>query len=119
MSDYTNVRLKYFQDRVPEIAAFDTLLNESRAWILAFDGFSGHGKSTLIEWLEINKCQSHLIPYCTYSFARYTDYKVMLDILLSHTGLKSHLPEEAHATYKQRRESYLEDRDRRIHSITI
>lgn len=49
--------IEHFQDRDEAKAAFDGLWTGNRTWVLAFDGFSGHGKSTLIEWLIANRCQ--------------------------------------------------------------
>jgi tetratricopeptide (TPR) repeat protein len=55
--------LKHFQDRAEAIKAFENFWSENGPWILAFDGFPGYGKTTLIEWLYTYKCIPDDIPY--------------------------------------------------------
>jgi putative ribosome biogenesis GTPase RsgA len=67
--------LAHFQDRETAIAAFDALQSDGRRWVLAFDGCSGLGKSTLIDWLIENRCKPNKIPYSLFDFKNWTNYK--------------------------------------------
>jgi tetratricopeptide (TPR) repeat protein len=48
--------LIHFQDRQEAIEKFDELWKQDSPWILAFNGVAGQGKSTLLDWLEVNRC---------------------------------------------------------------
>jgi len=63
----TAERLQHFKDREAAIAAFDRLWERDTPWILSLTGFSGHGKSTLLDWLEANRCRPHNLPYALIS----------------------------------------------------
>ncbi|MEI8132934.1 MAG: tetratricopeptide repeat protein [Leptolinea sp.] len=54
--------IRYFKDRIEAIKAFDRLWEPESGWILAYTGFSGHGKTTLLKWLEVNRCKRDRIP---------------------------------------------------------
>jgi len=49
--------LAYFTDRETQIDAYDRLWQRDTPWVLAFDGLSGNGKSTLLGWLIANRCR--------------------------------------------------------------
>ena len=55
--------LAYFTDREAQIDAYDRLWKSKAPWILAFDGLSGNGKSTLLDWLIANRCQPAGTPH--------------------------------------------------------
>jgi tetratricopeptide (TPR) repeat protein len=64
--------LTHFKDRTEAIKAFDQFFDQNINWILTFTGFSGLGKTTLLDWLEVNRCQGDNI------------FAIRLD--LSHSG---------------------------------
>lgn len=112
--------LNYFQNREDAIAAFDSLWGEDEhRWILAFKGFSGLGKSTLLEWLELNRCKVNGIPYSKVDFSTAREYKDILDGILRHNGLKPHIPQKAYHEYETKRDSILADRDSQVNLIVI
>jgi len=56
--------LAHFTDRKEQIDAFDALWEPGRStWVLAFEGMSGNGKTTLIQWLIHNRCIPQKLPY--------------------------------------------------------
>lgn len=55
--------LEHFQDREKAIALFDQAWEQETAWILAFHGVAGQGKSTLLDWLEVNRCRARGARY--------------------------------------------------------
>ncbi len=115
--DDQNDALKHFQDRESAIAAFDALWQSDHAWLLTFDGFSGLGKSTLINWLVVNRCQRDSIPYSLLSFEFELDYKALLDGMLS--GFQRHVGPQNYQKWRDKREEILTDRDRKVQSVVI
>ncbi len=63
--------LRYFQDRQEAIAKFDNLWNQDSPWILAFNGVAGQGKSTLLEWLVVNRCVANSIRHVSLPIGDY------------------------------------------------
>lgn len=59
--------ISHFQDRREAIQAFDDLWKNDSPWILAFNGVSGQGKSTLLDWLVINRCKPHSVRHALLS----------------------------------------------------
>lgn len=55
--------LSHFQDRHTAIRSFDSLWLDDTPWILSFHGVSGQGKSTLLDWLEVNRCIPNSMRY--------------------------------------------------------
>lgn len=49
--------LSYFKDREPQIKAFDRFWDQNKAWIIAYTGISGVGKTSLLEWLADFRCK--------------------------------------------------------------
>ena len=48
---------QHFKDRREQIEVFDRFWGQNKDWILPFTGFSGLGKTTLLDWLKVNRCQ--------------------------------------------------------------
>lgn len=57
--------LSHFQDRETAIELFDAFWESESPWILAFNGVSGQGKSTLLEWLEVKRCVAGSMRYAS------------------------------------------------------
>ena len=64
--------LKHFQDRENAIEVFDQLWETDTPWILAFNGVAGQGKSTLLDWLEVNRCIAGSIRYVSLSIGDFS-----------------------------------------------
>ncbi len=110
------VSLAHFQDREEAIAAFDHLWHTPTPWILAFTGFSGYGKSTLLDWFEAKRCQPQKIPYALIGVGEYAaEIRQALHALLeSPTGnLRRHISQEKRQTYRQERRTALDARNHR------
>lgn len=108
--------LEHFQGRGEAIAAFDGLWAAPSPWILAFTGLSGHGKSTLLNWIEANRCRSQNLPYALIGIGEYAGeirsaFQAMLE---TPTGnLREQLSHEHWHQYWQERRTALQDRNRR------
>ena len=63
-------RLQHFTDRDGAIAAFDALWDAGRSLphFLAFDGLSGVGKSTLVDFLIETRCKPQQMPHALIDF---------------------------------------------------
>ena len=98
-------RLCHFTDRQDAIVAFDALWPGDRAWVLAYTGMSGNGKTTLIDFLIETRCKPAGIPWAILDFegsrglVLRTDWRALLDTLASQWGLA------AHVTYTAGRET--------------
>jgi tetratricopeptide (TPR) repeat protein len=113
--------LQYFQDRKEAIAAFDALWDHPSPWILAYTGFSGHGKSTMLDWLVVNRCLPQKIPYSLIGLGEKSgDIGEALNILLESADgtLQANLSSMAFERYRSRRLFALEERNRRHLSLT-
>ena len=67
-SQQSHSRLNYFTDREKAIAAFDALWQDDNHPFLTFNGLSGIGKSTLIDFLIDTRCKPQKIPYALIDF---------------------------------------------------
>lgn len=108
--------LEHFQDREEAIAAFDRLWQCENPWILAFTGFSGQGKSTLLDWFEAERCQVQGIPYALIGVGEYAaEIRQAVHALLeSPTGnLRRHIPQEKRKVYATERRAALDTRNQR------
>jgi hypothetical protein len=108
--------LAHFQDRKVAIAAFDHLWDKPTPWILAFTGFSGYGKSTLLDWFEAKRCQAQKLPYALIGVGEYAaEIRQALHALLqSPTGnLRRHISQEKRKVYRQDRRDALGARNQR------
>ncbi|MCA9997928.1 MAG: hypothetical protein KDE56_19345, partial [Anaerolineales bacterium] len=106
--------LEHFQDREEAIAAFDRLWQAENPWILAFTGFSGQGKSTLLDWLAAKRCQPQAMPFALIGVG--TAAAVIgqaFHSFLEAPSLGGHLPREAMAAYRRERRAALDERNRR------
>ncbi len=108
--------LAYFQDRETAIAAFERLWDAPQPWILAFTGFSGQGKTTLLEYLEVRHCQTQKIPYARiglsgFSAAIREAFHHMLES--PSATLRASLPAERVERYQRSRHDALEMLNRR------
>jgi len=115
-ANYHMASLAHFQDRERAIEAFDRLWDSPAPWVLAFTGFSGHGKSTLLDWLEVNRCQPQKIPYAYISVGEYAaEIRGALHHLLETraTNLRERLPSRSQKHYQIKRRAALEERNRR------
>ena len=89
-------RLRHFTDREAAIAAFDALWPGDGAWVLAFTGMSGNGKTTLIDFLIETRCKPAGTPWAILDFegsrglTLRTDWRALLDTLASRWGLAAH-----------------------------
>ena len=113
--------LAHFQDREAAIAAFDRLWESSTPWILAFTGFSGHGKSTLLDWFEAKRCRKQNIPYALIGIGEHAaEIRGALHSLLEspNSNLHHFITVESLKTYRQERRSALEARNRRHLALT-
>ena len=61
-------RLRHFTDRKAALDAFDALWPGDGTWVLAFDGISGNGKTTLIDYLIWTRCQPNDRPWAVLDF---------------------------------------------------
>ena len=97
--------LRHFTDREAAIAAFDALWPGESAWVLAFAGMSGNGKTTLIEYLIETRCKLGGIPWAILDFegsrglTLRTEWRALLDTLANQWELATH------PTYSSGRES--------------
>ena len=108
--------LAHFQDREEAIASFDRLWDAPEPWILAFTGFSGHGKSTLLDWFEANRCRPQDIPYALIGVGEHAAEirGAFHNVLESPTSnLRRHISRESLKVYRRERREALEDRNRR------
>ncbi len=108
--------LAHFQDREAAIAAFDRLWDKHPPWILAFTGFSGYGKSTLLDWFAAERCQAQGIPYALIGVGEYAaEIRQALHALLeSPTGnLRRHISQDKKKAYRQERRKALDARNQR------
>ena len=120
-NSYYNLGLIYAADKKLEkaIEAFDQLWRQAAPWILAYTGFSGHGKSTLLDWLEARRCQPQQLPYALIGLGEYAaQIGDALHALLEAHSLNSHLPRKELELYRQQRQRALEERNRRQMVIT-
>jgi hypothetical protein len=89
-------RLRHFTDRQAAIVAFDALWLGNGAWVLAFTGMSGNGKTTLIDFLIETRCKPASIPWAILDFegsrglTLRTDWRALLDTLAGQWGLAIH-----------------------------
>ena len=110
--------LSFFQDREPAIAAFDDLWKPGAPWVLAFMGFSGLGKTTLLDWLEINRCAQQL-PYAYLSLAdKGAQMAEALHAITEAASLASYFTAETTQHYQARRLAALEDQAKRALHLT-
>jgi hypothetical protein len=92
--------LRNFTDRQKAIDAFDALWNPGNGWIMAFNGFSGLGKTTLLDWLQVNRCGRDKIPYARCSLGDgIEDISACLTFLIDQ--LRTLLPRRAYQEYHQ------------------
>ncbi|MEM7332965.1 MAG: tetratricopeptide repeat protein, partial [Chloroflexota bacterium] len=91
--------LDHFKDREAAIAAFDRLWEDDRGWILAFTGFSGFGKSTLLDWLEEKRCREAEMSYALLGVGEYSANLRAFFHDLFDTPLRQKLPEHALQQY--------------------
>ena len=71
--------LSHFQDRQNAIQAFDNLWKQDSPWILSFNGVAGQGKSTLLDWLEVNRCIPEKLRYVNLPIGDYSsDFNTFL-----------------------------------------
>ena len=108
--------LAHFQDRREAIAAFDRLWNTPSPWILAFTGFSGYGKSTLLDWFEAMRCQPNDMPYALIGVGEQGgEIRGVLHSMFEspNANLRRHLPSASLQTYRQERKNALEARNKR------
>ena len=113
-------KLTHFQNRDEAIAAFDRLWDAPAPWILAFTGFSGQGKSTLLDWFEANRCQRQNIPYALIGVGEFSGQirEAFHALLESHTAnLRLHLPPVTLQTYETERRRLLNQHNQRPVSL--
>jgi hypothetical protein len=111
--------LEHFQDRIEAIAAFDHLWDQEMPWILAFTGFSGQGKSTLLDWLEANRCKPWGIPYALIGVGEFAaDLGQALTSLLEQPAIRAGLPAGSVQKYGRERDAILEKLQSERLSIT-
>ena len=113
--------LAHFKDRQEAINAFNRLWDAPQPWILAFTGFSGQGKTTLLEYLEIKRCQEQNIPYARIGLSGFSTqirdaFHHLLEVNTS--SLRTHLPAKNLKRYQKERRAALEDRNRRHLALT-
>ena len=63
ISDVYRERLSYFVGRKSQRAAFDAMWTQNEAWLMAYLGASGHGKSVLLNYLAEFHCKPQKIPF--------------------------------------------------------
>ncbi|MBN1991391.1 MAG: hypothetical protein JW953_01715 [Anaerolineae bacterium] len=89
-------RLRHFTNRQSALAAFDALWPGDGTWTLAFDGLSGNGKSTLIDFLIETRCKPSAWPWAildfegSRGFAFRADWLALLDALAEQWHLSQH-----------------------------
>ena len=105
--------LAYFTDREAQIDAYDQLWKSNTPWILAFDGLSGNGKSTLLDWLIANRCQPAGTPHALLDLysSPMRQYAPLLRAMAM--ALCPYLEPAAYARYCTRRQTILEALNRR------
>jgi tetratricopeptide (TPR) repeat protein len=97
--------LCHFTNREAAIAAFDALWPGDGTWVLAFDGMSGNGKTTLIDFLIETRCKPDGTSWAILDFegsrglTLRTDWRALLEALAGQWGLAEH------PTYASGRES--------------
>ncbi len=74
--------IRYFTDRDEQKAAFDQLWHADALPLILFSGLSGTGKSTLIDWLIVNKCQPENIPSVKIDLLGGLEPKLLFDSLI-------------------------------------
>ena len=111
--------LAHFTDRQAQIDAYDRLWQRDTPWVLAFDGLSGNGKSTLLDWLIANRCRPRNTPHARLDLygSEMREYASLLDTLVD--GLRPHLPGAEYARYDARCRAAIEARDRRRIEINV
>ncbi|MBN1220409.1 MAG: hypothetical protein JXM69_15890, partial [Anaerolineae bacterium] len=91
------LRLRHFTDREAALAAFDAFWpGDGACWVLAFDGLSGNGKSTLIDYLIETRCKPRGIIWAVLDFegsrglTLRTDWSALLDTLAGQWQVLAH-----------------------------
>ena len=104
--------LSHFQDRQEAIQAFDDLWKQESPWILAFNGVSGQGKSTLLNWLEVNRCLTNSMRFASLSIG---DFISDLDTFLSRIieARSANLDKDAARRFFEKRSEILADLNKR------
>lgn len=106
--------LAHFQDREDAIAAFDRLWERERPWVLAFTGFSGYGKSTLLDWLAAKRCEPQTMPYGLIGVGEYAGgIRNAFHALFQSAHLRRYLDRDEYRRYQQERKEALAERNRR------
>ncbi|MCK6628370.1 MAG: tetratricopeptide repeat protein [Anaerolineae bacterium] len=88
--------LRHFTDRSEALAAFDALWSNAGPWVLAFDGLSGNGKTTLLDFIIETRCKPRPILYAILDFegsrglTLRTNWNALLETLASQWGLAEH-----------------------------
>jgi hypothetical protein len=88
--------LRHFTNRDEAIAAFDALWHSGQPPFLAFDGLSGNGKSTLIDFLIETRCKPQQITHALIDFEGdaglplRTDWRALLLELATQLRLHHH-----------------------------
>ncbi len=105
--------LEHFQDREKAIALFDQAWEHETAWILAFNGVAGQGKSTLLDWLEVNRCRARGACYAAVPIGDFvSNLSGFLSRLLEAPAMK--IGNERLETFQSARDKALEDLNQRI-----
>ena len=91
--------LAHFTNREPQKAAFDALWSNSSHWVVVYTGVSGHGKSSLIDWLIVHRCQPRPIPWIKIDLHGGLNPVNVLD------NLADLLPDSASQRYRARRDT--------------
>ncbi len=105
--------LDYFQDRENAIALFDRVWADENVWILAFNGVAGQGKSTLLDWLEVNRCRARGARYSAVPIGDFfSNLSGFLSRLLEASSMK--MGNERLETFQSARDKVLEDLNQRI-----
>jgi len=111
--------LDYFTDREAAIAAFDHLWEHETPWILAYTGLSGNGKSTLLEWLEANRCRRDRQLYALFGLEAALSVNSALHALLEAPAVQAALPRATWETYCARRRAALERQNARTVALNL
>jgi len=106
-------RLQHFTDRDGAIAAFDALWDAGRSspHFLAFDGISGVGKSTLVDFLIETRCKPRQMAYALIDFEGDTGLPLRTDwrSLLLELATQLHLHRHpAYVTVSKEAEAWFE-----------
>jgi len=113
-----SANLEHFQDRLEAIESFDNMWVQDKPWILAYTGMSGNGKSTLLDWLETNRCLSGFFPYALIGLGEFVGkFVTALDCILEAPSIRRYLSVPVLQNYRSKRREALEDRHRRHISL--